>query len=303
MSIIKRGAVVCVSLVVAAGVVVAGGPLQVAAVPPVQPRHDVIGLQQDGTLYRYENHGGMAPLRGTGERFGDNMSHYPSLQFADLDGDGRAEVIAYPKLHNAKVYRSSDRWGAQTDYRKALESDIPYRGGVSTFAKLSYHGATQEVYVDNGKLYAAPVFHTSDKDGRERFELGQARQIGHGWGDFTSLMAGDITGDGLDDIVGVKKDHSLWLYETDGAYWAGKTSVFKAGVRIGTGWHIFDTIMIGDINGDGRADAVGRLHNGTLRYYVNTGNAAWPFGAGSRQIGSGFNRFKAIYLAEVVKDK
>ena len=299
MKIIKRGAVVCMSLMVAAGVVLASGPMHAAAVPSVQTRHDIIGLQQDGTLYYYENHGGTAPFRGTGQQFGDNMSHYPTLQFADLDGDGRAEVIAYPKLHSAKVYRSSHGRGVQSDYRTAVESNIPYRGGVSTFAKLSYHGATQEVYVENGNLYVVPVFHTTNKDGSERFEVGTARQVGHGWGEFTSLMAGDMNGDGLDDIVGVKKDHSLWLYETNGEYWSEKSGVFKKGQRIGTGWNIFTAIALGDVNGDGRADAIGRLPNGVLRYYENNGNMNWPFGAGSRQVGSGFHRFTSIYLADV----
>ena len=37
------------------------------------------------------------------------------------------------------------------------------------------------------------------------------RQIGTGWQDFTQLALGDVTGDGLDDLIGVKADGSLWL--------------------------------------------------------------------------------------------
>ncbi|WP_148076787.1 GH25 family lysozyme [Frigoribacterium sp. PhB24] len=109
---------------------------------------------------------------------------------------------------------------------------------------------------------------------------------------------GDLNGDGRPDLVARKPDGTLWFYATDGPKGAGVG--FASGTRIGTGWGVFNQIVLtGDLNGDDKDDIVARRSDGTLWLYPGTG-ASPTTGAGlgkGIQIGSGWSIFTDVIAA------
>ena len=92
-------------------------------------------------------------------------------------------------------------------------------------------------------------------------------------------VRGDITGDGIADLVGLK-DSRLFLFR--GMNGGRLTAPQQVG---GTGWSGFNWVGVpGDVTGDGKSDLVARRDDGTLWLYPSTGTA---FSDG-RQIGKGW---------------
>ncbi|MFD7444372.1 FG-GAP repeat domain-containing protein [Streptomyces sp. NPDC059909] len=75
--------------------------------------------------------------------------------------------------------------------------------------------------------------------------------LGTGWNVHSVLTTpGDITGDGLPDLVArAASTGDMWLY-------AGKADGrLKSGVKIGTNWSAYKKVVgVGDLNGDGNGD-------------------------------------------------
>jgi hypothetical protein len=97
--------------------------------------------------------------------------------------------------------------------------------------------------------------------------LNRSLRIGSGWGVYNSMQStGDITGDGLDDLVARDGNGVLWLYAGTGS------SSFEPRVRIGSGWKVYTKITAtGDLDGDGRGDMVARDTTGALWTYFGDG--------------------------------
>lgn len=106
---------------------------------------------------------------------------------------------------------------------------------------------------------------------------------GAGWDVASSvLLAGDLTGDSLGDLVMVTRTGELVLYAGDGHGWLGSSRV------IGRSWTIFSQVISpGDWNGDGEADLMGvRKSTGELVLYAGLGGGSFRPGV---VVGRGWN--------------
>ncbi|MEV0747329.1 FG-GAP-like repeat-containing protein [Streptomyces sp. NPDC050273] len=112
-------------------------------------------------------------------------------------------------------------------------------------------------------------------------------KVGSGWNIYDTLTSpGDLTGDGRADVIARETSTGyLYLYESTGA------GVFKARVKIGTGWKGYLLAGAGDLNGDGKGDLLARDTAGVLWRYAGTGKGTL---AARVKVGSGWQVYNAL---------
>ncbi|RAZ31648.1 VCBS repeat-containing protein [Microbacterium sp. SMR1] len=108
-------------------------------------------------------------------------------------------------------------------------------------------------------------------DGMGGWLTGKGELVGVGWQIINSLSAaGDVDGDGVNDLIGRRTDGTLWLYGTSGRGGWGSIR------QIGVGWQVFPTVFSpGNFDGVGGPDVMGRGENGDLHLYRGNGSGGW----------------------------
>ncbi|MFF8843711.1 N-acetylmuramoyl-L-alanine amidase [Streptomyces sp. NPDC015127] len=120
----------------------------------------------------------------------------------------------------------------------------------------------------------------------------QARiKVGPGWNMFDMIVGSqDLDGDGIADMVGREPSGALWFYKGTGT----PSVPFARRTLIGNGWQTYNLLVAtGDLDKDGKADAVGRDKSGYLWFYKGTGNSTAPFAARVK-VGGGWNMFNTL---------
>ncbi|MFF9426774.1 N-acetylmuramoyl-L-alanine amidase [Streptomyces sp. NPDC014746] len=116
-------------------------------------------------------------------------------------------------------------------------------------------------------------------------------RVGGGWQVYnaiTPLTA--LRADGTGDAVARDTSGVLWYYQGSG----NPSAPFKARLRTGGGWQIYDRITgVRDLTGDGRPDVIAREKSGALWLYKGTGTPATPFAARVK-IGTGWQIYNDI---------
>ena len=245
MGILKKTVTVLGLSATVFGLVLSGAPVA-NAIENVAAFGDAIGLNKDGSLWLYQNNAIPGwPFSGGSTKIGQGFDGYTNITLADMDGDGRPDVVAYPKNQKAQVFRNNG--STTTPFAdKPVASDIDYQGDA-VFAKLSGKDSpVSHVYVDNnGNLMAGKVYLRYKKlEGAYDFVSDEARQIGHGWNGFDTIMLGDMNADSFADIVGRTKDGRLLQYTNSG----NMNWPFSSGsIEVGHGWNGFKSVHLANM--------------------------------------------------------
>jgi hypothetical protein len=99
-------------------------------------------------------------------------------------------------------------------------------------------------------------------------------KAGYGWGGYTMLGLGDVTGDGKPDLLARDSSGGLYVYPGTGS----TTSPFGPRVKAGYGWGGYTMANSGDTTGDGKPDLLARDSSGNLYVYPGSGDPTAPFG-------------------------
>ncbi|MFI0898036.1 trypsin-like serine protease [Streptomyces sp. NPDC020983] len=246
----------------------------------------------------------------------------PHMDDANLSGDDRADLLAVDSSGNGWLYAGRggsvaprQAWGSYPDTTLVRQSDLDVDGREDLLTRSSggqlYVTSPGEapLLVGTGWKSMASLVLPGDLDGDGRPDLvgtdpsgyaylypglgqghfGTKILIGSGWQIYGGSLygKGDLTGDGLPDIVARDSSGTLWLYKGTGkapAVWAART-------KIGTGWGVYNAFAaVGDITADGHADLLARDTSGTLWIYDGTGSAASPYAARTK-LGPGWSGY------------
>jgi hypothetical protein len=223
----------------------------------------------------------------------------------DIDGDGRADLLGVKPDGALMYYRNGGTAGTVPDPFNGSGASVG--SGFNVFdwvdgADFSGDGSGDLLArKTDGTLLYYPN-NRSHNPGGAPF-AGPGVQIGHGWGAFSAIDAGDIDGDGRADLLALKPDGALLYYRNDGT--ADGDPFNGSGVQIGSGFNAFDWIDAADISGDSSADLLARKPDGTLWYYGNNRShnpGGVPFAGSGTQIGHGFEGFDVLNAADLSGD-
>jgi hypothetical protein len=176
----------------------------------------------------------------------------------DLNGDHFPDLVAVSTTGKLLVYFGKGN-GMLQPKTVFADSGTGWKGALigqnGNFTSSPYQDL---LAIQNGNLFAYPNNGLGDFNAsKARLE---ARPNGGNWSDVIQLIApGDITGDGLPDVITTEGDLLL--------LWAGQFSGFAPGVVIGTGWTGLSVVGAADFNGDGLTDLLARDSTGNMWLY------------------------------------
>ncbi|WP_298199285.1 FG-GAP-like repeat-containing protein [Novosphingobium sp.] len=252
---------------------------------------DIVGFGQAGMLVASGSASGTfgAPILAVanfGQASGwssDNLFH---RELADVNGDGRADVIGFGQagtlvslaradgtfgnpVLGAANFGTAQGWTSQDGFARTL-------GDVNGDGKADLIGFGQ-----TGTLVAL-----GNGDGTfQTVRLGAANfGVAQGWTSDTAFhrTTGDVNGDGKADLIGFGQAGTLIaLGNGDGTFQTVRLGLADFGAA--QGWASNDAFprFVADVNGDGRADIVGFGQAGTLVAY---GNGDGTFTAASNDL-------------------
>jgi hypothetical protein len=214
----------------------------------------------------------------------------PGVINPDWSGDGHSDLIVRDGRGFLGEYSGS---GFLDDGFNGFNPDVGligsgWGGFTKVFRVMNWNGDFRPAIMAraaNGALYEYK------SDGEGGFVPGPPIQVGSSWSSFTDIVVtNNWTGNGHPNIIARGANGDLVLYTSNGA---GGWENNGIGIRIGTSWNGFNTILTpGDWKGDGHQALIGRTPNGVLALYESNGTGGWLNNGIGVQIGTGWNGFR-----------
>ncbi len=254
---------------------------------------DLLGMQ----VWRYEDEttGWVELRRGPplADAYGwSNLAYFSTIQTADINGDGRAELLARDLL-GMEIWCYVDEttgWVALQrgpDWSDALGwSNMPYYATIQT-GDIDGDGRAELLARD---LLGMQAWHYVDETtGWVELKRGPAWPDGYGWENpqyYATIQTGDIDGDGRAELLARYVNGVLaWRYVDEtkgweelshGPWWSDTASVrIKSTVYTWANPNQYATIQTGDINGDGAAELMGMDTDATEAWHYDGVTNMW----------------------------
>jgi hypothetical protein len=217
------------------------------------------------------------------------------VRFADLNGDGRAELIELRTNGIPHAWTNNGAfpawpWGGETDIGAGWA--VPER---MRFADLNGDG-----YDDLVELRPNGVPHAwLNNHQYPAWPWSTEADIGSGWPAPARVRFADLDGDGYTDLIMVKPNGVLHAWRNNHRFPA-----FPWGTEadVGSGWSAPPRMALADLNGDDHADLVEIRSSGVPHAWTNNGDyPAWPWGA-EGNIGAGWTDPGRMLFADLNGD-
>jgi hypothetical protein len=258
---------------------------------------ELIGVNNndDGLLNAWRN-GGNAAWIGPTTGIGSGWWNRSVVRFADLDGDGKKDLIGVNNAGNGVInaWRNIDGINGGWDGPYSIGSGWT-NPAIARFADIDGDGRDDLIAINPTGNGDALAFRNNGR-AFQAWPWTASAVIGRGWtGDPARFQFGDINGDGYDDLLGVDNfgNDLITAYPNNGAVgslnwgtWPWSNTTYT----IGSGFTNPSRVRFADINGDGYDDliSINDAGDGIIHAWRNN-QAAWGWPWGPRgDIGSGW---------------
>ncbi|KOG08964.1 MULTISPECIES: FG-GAP repeat domain-containing protein [Streptomyces] len=266
-----RRVTTCTALALSAGMLLAS-----PAVAEPAPRPAVETPQRDHTALKLD-----WPALSGAAKAGTAQAEAVVPPRFDVDGDGRTDLLN--REWTGELYAVPSTAVSPTEAWTGYGGSSVLKNEIVPIGDLNGNGSPEVLTVS--KYGQLELF--SDATATQ----GWHQWTGNGWTIYNKVFSpGDVNGDGKADLMGRQHNGDLYLYLATGSL----TAPFGPRAKVGTGWGLYDQIVgLGDNDGDGRGDVIGRTLGGQLFFYGSTGDKAAPF-KGRVPVGTGWGTYNQI---------
>ncbi|WP_152363170.1 FG-GAP-like repeat-containing protein [Microlunatus speluncae] len=131
----------------------------------------------------------------------------------------------------------------------------------------------------------------------------ESESLGGDWDFADPLLIGDVTGDDHPDLITRDAAGALAIHPWTAV--AAGDNPWPDAIAAGTGWGRYDTLLLGDLTGDGRPDLIARepgAASGTLWIIPHDGGPGNPYDSTPYWAGTGWNLADAMLLGDATGD-
>ncbi len=204
---------------------------------------DLYARKPDGTLWYYPNNRGSnpggLPFAGSGTQIGTGFNAFDRVDAADIDGDGRADLLARKPDGSLWYYRNDGTADGDPINGSGTQIGTGW-GGFDWIdgADISGDGSADLLArKPDGSLWYYPNNRSSNPGGLPF--VGSGTQIASSFNNFDIINAADLSGDGSADLFARKPDGTLYYYPNNRASNPGGLPFAGVGIQIGTGFDNF----------------------------------------------------------------
>src|SRR5215469_1752251 len=207
-------------------------------------------------------------------------------------------------------------WAVQQQQAPAITSaaQVAFGTGVAGSFTVKASGVPSPTFSESGALPAGVTFGSdgvlagtpaAGTGGRYPIVISAANSVGTATQAFTLTVnaaggvVGDVTGDGVADVLAIAPGGNLWLYPNTRS---GGANMF-GGPRslVGSGWTGYTLAAVARLYGSARAGILARDAAGTLWYYPNSGGTGSNTFGTRILVGSGWSGYTVFGLADLYR--
>ncbi|MHA5049644.1 FG-GAP repeat domain-containing protein [Streptomyces sp. SD15] len=258
-------------------------------------RHDFHSIEGEpdgvGDLLTLNSSGGLSVQFGTGGgKFSEKATGtgwaagIKAVPFGDLSGDRCNDVLVRLSSGALRLYKPGCGSAVKpsTSYTTLATSGWTQYDILTSPGDISGDGRP-DLITRNTSTGAVYLY-----KGTSTGKLSARVKLYDNWKGYKKIVGvGDITGDGIGDLVAQDKSNTLYQYAGSGK------GTFTARVKLFSNWGSSYNAVVGtgDLNRDGKADLVSRDTSGNL--YRNYGDGKGSFGARTK-IATGWGGYKSL---------
>ncbi|HCT75353.1 MAG TPA: hypothetical protein DGG94_07115 [Micromonosporaceae bacterium] len=248
-------------------------------------RVDIIARHEDNlVVWLNTSSPGRPSFASRGVILGSGWGTLEKLLAVDLTGDGRVDIAGWKAGSNDELWVIPN---TSTPGNPSRGPSIHVSNGWHTVKKvwLADYDGDGKVDIMGRAFDHLYVWRNTSAGGQP--SLAPLTDLGTGWNAIGKILMIDVTGDGRPDIAGFDSRTGNQLWVTPNTSTSGQPSRGQS-YFVSDGWSTVHSYMLGDWDGDGRTDIIGR-HGDNLAVWRNaSSNGQASFVAPGTVLGSGW---------------